>query len=109
MRQPGLVVTSPPDTLHHRVTLLPTAQSSTPEPDIRLIDRRHSLADWRDIGNVQTGVAEDDAGALHAPEVAGDVLRLHHQEQQRRIANRVGITLFNLYHTWCAPVHLLQC
>jgi peroxin-16 len=60
--------------------------------------------DWGANCNVQAGDATDDRGAVHAQGVAGHVLRLHHQEQQRRVANRVGAAVTDIYHSWYASV-----
>lgn len=51
--------------------------------------------------HVQTGDTEDRRGPVLASEMARHVLRLHYEEQQRRVANRVSATIIDIHHSWC--------
>lgn len=50
--------------------------------------------------DVQAGDTEDGRGPVAAPEMARHVLRLHHQEQQRRVPDRIGPAIAYIHHSW---------
>lgn len=66
----------------------------------RAFDRPSCSLNGLYFQNVQTGDTEDGRSPVPASEMARHVFRLHYEEQQRRVANRIGATIADIHHSW---------